>query len=75
MTISNRNLLIQPQLSDDELATPRAISNALGISEGTLAVWRCTGRYPLKYIKVGKSVKYRVGDVRDFLRNREFGDA
>ena len=75
MTIANRHPLILPQLSDDELTTPRNISNAIGISEGTLAVWRCTGRYPLRYIKVGKSVKYRVGDVRDFLRGRAFGDA
>ena len=52
---------------DAVLITPAQAALALGISVGTLAVWRCTSRYPLSYVKIGRSVKYRVGDIRKFL--------
>ena len=29
----------------------------------TLAVWRCTGRYDLPFVKVGRSVRYRKSDL------------
>ena len=50
-----------------ELLNPRETSEILGVSVGTLAVWRCTNRYPLPYVKVGRVVRYRYGDVLDFL--------
>jgi hypothetical protein len=42
----------------------------LDVSPGTLSVWRSTGRYALKYIKVGRNVRYRAGDIRQFLESR-----
>ncbi len=42
-------------------------SEFLGVSKGTLEVWACTKRYPLKFIKVGRLVKYRERDLLDFL--------
>ena len=42
----------------------------LGISEGTLAVWACTKRYRLPYIKIGRLVKYRLSDLEAFIESR-----
>ena len=54
---------------DSVLITPSQAALAMGVSVGTLAVWRCTSRYPLSYVKIGRSVKYRVGDIRKFLND------
>ena len=50
-----------------KLLTRLEAAEFLGITSGTLAVWACTKRYPLKYIKVGRLVKYREADLMDFL--------
>lgn len=42
----------------------------LGVSVDTLAVWRCTKRYPLPYIKMGRKVFYRVADLEKFIESR-----
>lgn len=42
----------------------------LGVSPGTLQVWRSTRRYPLRYVKVGRLVRYREADLRQFLEVR-----
>lgn len=52
-------------LVDDVLA-----SAYLGVTPGTLSVWRCTGRYSLRFIKVGRRIRYRVGDLLDFVESR-----
>jgi excisionase family DNA binding protein len=52
------------------LLTTKEVADMLGVSPGTLNVWRCTQRYPLTFIKVGRSVRYRMEDVEDFLRSR-----
>jgi hypothetical protein len=49
-------------LVDDSVA-----SRFLGITIGTLSVWRSNGRYSLPYIKIGRRVRYRVGDILDEL--------
>ena len=48
------------------LLTPQDVATRLGISITTLATWRCTKRYPLAYLKVGRLVRYRIGDVEAF---------
>lgn len=54
----------------EKLITPAQTAELLGIKEQTLTVWRCTKRYPLPYVKVGRSVKYREADVRQFIESR-----
>lgn len=54
----------------EKLLTPQEAAAILGISPGTLEVWRSTGRYDLRYIKVGRRVMYRVQDVEAFIQNR-----
>lgn len=67
----SERLMVFPELDDNALVKPGRLAEALDCKLKTLAVWRSTGRYPLKYIKVGGAVRYHVGSVREFLRNRE----
>lgn len=54
--MTNANTLLKPQ----------EVADRLGVSTTTLATWRCTKRYPLAYVKVGRLVRYRAGDVDAF---------
>ncbi len=57
----------------DKLLTPEEVANILGVSANTLNVWRCTKRYNLPYIKLGRSIRYRYEDVQHFIKEREVG--
>ena len=52
-----------------ELLKPETVAELLGITPHTLAVWRCCKRYPLPYVKVGSTVRYRATDVAAFIAN------
>jgi predicted DNA-binding transcriptional regulator AlpA len=54
----------------EKLLNEREAANLLQLSPGTLSVWRTTKRYPLRYIKVGRSVRYRESDIAKFLDSR-----
>jgi len=56
--------LSNPMLTDKEAA------DYLGVSPGTLSVWRCTGRYNLPYVKAGRWVRYRLSDLDAWLAKR-----
>ncbi len=53
-----------------KLMTSEQVANILGVTEHTLAVWRCTGRYDLPYVKSGRLVRYREADVAGFIERR-----
>lgn len=42
----------------------------IGVEPGTLEVWRCTKRYPIPFIKVGRLVRYRQEALDAFLVSR-----
>lgn len=53
------------------LLTPEETAKSLGVAEKTLAIWRCHKRYPeLRYIKIGRLVRYRAEDVLSFINQR-----
>jgi len=56
-----------------KLLTANEVSALLGVSPGTLQVWRSTKRYPLKYLKIGGLVRYRESDLIEFMRGRVKG--
>lgn len=58
-------------LKNSNLLTPQDVAARLGISVPTLATWRCTKRYALTYIKIGRLVRYRLADVEAFEASRE----
>lgn len=47
--------------------TPTELSQVIGVTIGTLEVWRCTGRYNLPYVKIGRLVRYPLIEVAEFL--------
>jgi len=46
----------------------------LGCKPESLEVWRCTGRYKIPYVKVGRSVRYRRSDLDRWLASRTVGN-
>lgn len=56
---------------ENDLLDSAEISQIINVAEGTLAVWRSTGRYNLPYIKVGRLVRYRRSDIEDWLDRRK----
>ena len=53
-----------------ELLTREEAASYLGCRPQTLAVWATTGRYELRFLKVGRLVKYRRSDLDAFLERR-----
>ncbi len=53
-----------------KLLTKEEVSDILGVSVGTLAVWRATKRYNLPYVKSGRLVRYRIEDIEAFIKSR-----
>lgn len=60
------------QTNTDLLSTQQA-SEYLGVTISTLEVWRCTKRYNIPFIKVGRLVKYRKTALDSFLESRTIG--
>jgi predicted site-specific integrase-resolvase len=50
-----------------KLLTAEQVSEILGVNTHTLAVWRCTGRYNLPYIKAGRLVRYCENEITAFI--------
>lgn len=67
MTTENLARLVK---AGTELLDDKAAAELLGVSPGTLAVWRCTGRYRLPFLKVGRKVRYRRADLLAWLESR-----
>lgn len=53
------------------LLRPRELSELLGVPVGTLANWRSARTGP-PFVKVGRHVRYRRGDVDEWIAARLF---
>ena len=40
---------------------------------GTLQVWRSTGRYGIPFVKIGRSVRYKLADLEAWIESRTHG--
>ena len=58
--------------SSNLLFTPSEAATYIGVTENTLSVWRCVGRYAIPFIKVGRLVRYRVSDLDAWLESRTY---
>lgn len=68
--------LVPSALADAQrLVNEKIAAEILNVTPGTLSVWRCTRRYPLPYMKIGRSVKYRVEDLEAYMQSRTVGAA
>ena len=57
---------------NDELLSRKQAAEFLRVKPQTLAAWACTGRYDLKFVKVGRKVLYRKGDLECFLNSHVY---
>lgn len=57
-------------MRQSKLLTATQVGEMLGVTPQTLAVWRSTGRYSLRYVKSGRLVRYREEDVLAFINSR-----
>lgn len=53
-----------------ELYTRQEAAKYLGVAVQTLAVWAVSGRYGLRFFKVGRNVRYRKADLDSWLESR-----
>jgi hypothetical protein len=53
-----------------ELMSRKAAAAYLGVAEQTLAIWKCTKRYDVPCVKIGRLVKYRRADLDAFINSR-----
>lgn len=53
-----------------DLLSREEAARYLGVSASTLAIWKCTGRYNLPCVKIGRLVKYRRSDLDEFIAER-----
>ena len=53
-----------------DLLDEKQAAELLQVKPGTLAVWRSTGRYAIPFVKVGRSVRYRLSDLNSWLESR-----
>jgi excisionase family DNA binding protein len=56
-------------LDESKLLTTAQAAAYIGVTQGTLEVWRCVKRYDLPHLKIGRLVKYRRRDLDVFLEN------
>ncbi len=56
--------------SSTDLLDEKAAAAEIDVVPGTLSVWRSTGRYALPFLKIGRKVRYRRGDLHDWLKKR-----
>jgi hypothetical protein len=72
MTNNSEQMSALPQ----RLLTSAETATILGLkSPNTLAVWRCTKRYPeLSPVKIGRMVRYHPAVVAAFLRQHTDND-
>lgn len=56
-----------------KLLTEKEAAEYLGVSPATLTVWRCTRRYPLAFLKIGRCIRYRPEALEEFMESRTFG--
>lgn len=57
-------------MASETLLDPPQAAAILGVRVETLNTWRCTKRYPLAYIRVGRRIRYRYEDLMAFLDAR-----
>ncbi|OAI14216.1 excisionase [Methylomonas koyamae] len=62
-----------PNQQKDEILGNSDAAEYIGVTPRTLEVWRCTKRYQIPFIKVGRLVKYRKSALDAFLESRTIG--
>ena len=56
-----------PDSAGVDLIDEKQAAEVLDVVPGTLAVWRCTKRYKIPYIKIGRNVRYSRRALQEWL--------
>ncbi|MEN7430391.1 helix-turn-helix domain-containing protein [Chromobacterium sp. TRC.1.1.SA] len=56
--------------SKDRLLSRPEAAAWLGLSPYTLNEWASTGRYGLRYYRIGRKCMYRLSDIQAFIASR-----
>jgi excisionase family DNA binding protein len=59
--------------TSSDLLNREQAAEYLGVRPQTLSSWACLGRYELPFIKVGRLIRYRKGDLDAWLETRRVG--
>ena len=59
--------------ADKQLLTPKEFSKLVGVSVGTLAVWRTHKNPDIPYTKLGGKVLYHIDDINDWMQSHTRG--
>ena len=70
MRLNGDKQMSNPTAEKDVLLTTQEAAELLDVSAQTLEVWRCTKRYQLAYIKVGRNVRYSKAAILAFIAAR-----
>lgn len=54
---------------DKVLLSTAQVADITGNTVSTLNTWRCTRKVNIPYIKIGKTVRYRLSDVLEYLES------
>ncbi len=54
----------------EELLTTKEAAACIDVTEHTLCVWRSSGRYRIRFYRVGRNVRYRRSDLDAWLESR-----
>lgn len=66
---SRARALVDALMADPKLTEPEA-AQYIGVAPATLTQWRCTGRYDLPFLKIGRLIRYRRSDLDAWLESR-----
>jgi len=50
-----------------KLRSTAETAERIGVTSGTLAVWRCTRRKPLPFVRMGRKIYYTDEAIREFI--------
>lgn len=74
LSITDRAAIGLTCVNHDTLMSNAEAAAYIGIEKETLDCWRCSGRYLIPHIKVGRLVKYRKNDLDEWLNSRRIGN-
>ncbi len=62
-------MAVDKTIHSADLLNNNQAAQYIGVTPGTLEVWRCAKRYNIAYLKIGRLVKYRKADLDNFLND------
>lgn len=73
-SITTTSSILAIAKAQSDLVTREQAAEYLGVTPRTLAVWACTKRYNLPFVKIGRLVKYRRSELDAFIARRTMGN-